>query len=68
MKKIKIQCIFRFFDKEKDGNTLEATSRQPKVLIMMEFLAPIEDFEIASNTYIFYFLVRIQKLKPEYLV
>ena len=43
-----------FFDKEKDGNTLEATLRQPKVLIMntmMEILAPIEDFEIASNIY-----------------
>ena len=42
-----------FFNKEKDGNTLEATLRQPKVLIMntmMEILAPIEDFEIASNT------------------
>ena len=55
--KIKILCIFRFlflFYKEKDGNTLEATLRQPKVLIMntmMEILAPIEDFEIASNIY-----------------
>jgi hypothetical protein len=37
-----------------DGNTLEATLRQPKVLIMntmMEMLAPIDDLEIASNIY-----------------
>ena len=59
---------FVFFDKEKDGNTLEVTSRQPKVLIMMEFLAPIEDFEIASNISFTFWLCRIQKLKPEYLV
>ena len=53
--KIKIYVYFGgFFNKEKDGNTLEATLRQPKVLIMntmMEILAPIEDFEIASNIY-----------------